>query len=174
MCIRDSCDPSLLQHRDILRALAPAYFLKGPLFLLQAEFCSLSSKQPLLLTAARCCGPEVVALFAEQTAILSPKQKERAIQEVRWGKRPENIPVLEQAGITVNKFGGESFRAAVSEGNTKLAQLLLEKGADINYHKPDMVFPNASTAVSYTHLDVYKRQALHGSDLHIRSGARLA
>ena len=56
--------------------------------------------------------------------------------------------MLEQAGITVNKFGGEAFRAAVSEGNAKLAQLLLEKGADINYHKPDMVFPNASTPVT--------------------------
>ena len=55
----------------------------------------LSEEQPLLLTAARCCGPEVVALFAEQAAQLSPKQKERAFQEVRWGKRPENIPVLE-------------------------------------------------------------------------------
>ena len=108
----------------------------------------LAEENPLLLTAARCCGPEVVALFAGQAAKLSPKQKERAFQEVRWGKRPENIPVLEQAGITVNKFGGEAFRAAVSEGNTKLAQLLLEKGADINYHKPDMVFPNASTAVT--------------------------
>ena len=95
----------------------------------------LAEEQPLLLTAARCCGPEVVALFAGQAAKLSPKQKERAFQEVRWGNRPENI-------------GGEAFRAAVSEGNTKLAQLLLEKGADINYHKPDMVFPNASTAVT--------------------------
>ena len=56
--------------------------------------------------------------------------------------------VLEQAGITVDKFGGEAFRAAVSEGNTKLARLLLEKGADINYHKPDMVFPYASTPVT--------------------------
>ena len=103
----------------------------------------LAEEQPLLLTAARCCGPEVVALFAGQAAKLSSKQKERAFQEVRWGKRPENIQVLEQAGITVDKFGGEAFRAAVSEGNTKLARLLLEKGADINYHKPDMVFPNA-------------------------------
>ena len=92
----------------------------------------LAEEQPLLLTAARCCGPEVVALFAGQAAKLSPKQKERAFQEVRWGNRPENILVLEQAGITVNKFGGEAFRAAVSEGNAKLAQLLLEKGADIN------------------------------------------
>ena len=79
---------------------------------------------------------------------LSSKQKERAFQEVRWGQRAENIQVLEQAGITVDKFGGEAFRAAVSEGNTKLARLLLEKGADINYHKPDMVFPNAPTAVT--------------------------
>ncbi len=108
----------------------------------------LAEEQPLLLTAARCCGPEVVALFAGQAAKLSLKQKERAFQEVRWGKRPENIPVLEQAGITVDKFGGEAFRAAVSEGNAKLARLLLEKGADINYHKPDMVFPYASTPVT--------------------------
>ena len=108
----------------------------------------LAEEQPLLLTAARCCGPEVVALFAGQAAKLSPKQKERAFQEVRWGKRPENIQVLEQAGITVDKFGGEAFRAAVSEGQAKLAKLLLEKGADINYHKPDMVFPYASTPVT--------------------------
>ena len=87
-------------------------------------------------------------LFAGQAAKLSPKQKERAFQEVRWGKRPENIPVLEQAGITVDKFGGEAFRAAVSDGEAKLAKLLLEKGADINYHKPDMVFPYASTPVT--------------------------
>ena len=73
----------------------------------------------------------------------------------------------------------------MSDGEAKLAKLLLEKGADINYHKPDMVFPYASTpvteaarsndfpmvrwlveqgaditTVSYTHLDVYKRQML--------------
>ena len=94
----------------------------------------LAEEQPLLLTAARCCGPVVVALFAGQAAKLSSKQKERAFQEVRWGQRAENIQVLEQAGITVDKFGGEAFRAAVSEGNTKLARLLMEKGADINYH----------------------------------------
>lgn len=45
---------------------------------------SLAEEQPLLLTAARCCGPEVVALFAGQAAKLSSKQKERAFQEVRW------------------------------------------------------------------------------------------
>ena len=110
----------------------------------------LAEEQPLLLTAARCCGPEVVALFAGQAAKLSLKQKERAFQEVRWGKRPENIPVLEQAGITVDKFGGEAFRAAVSEGNTKLARLLLDvykrqsaggKAKGVQSQPPGVVFP---------------------------------
>lgn len=109
---------------------------------------NLAEEQPLLLTAVRCCGPKVVTLFVGQATKLSLKQKQRAFQEVLWGNRIENIQILEQAGITVSKFGGEAFRAAVSEGNTKLAQLLLKKGADINYHKPDMVFPNASTAIT--------------------------
>ena len=108
----------------------------------------IAEEQPLLLSAARCCEPEVVSLFAGQASKLSLEQKQRAFQEVRWGKRPENIQVLEQAGITVDKFGGEAFRAAVSDGYTELAQILLEKGADINYHKPDMVFPYASTPVT--------------------------
>lgn len=57
----------------------------------------LAEEQPLLLTAARCCGPEVVALFAGQAAKLSSKQKERAFQEVLpcspwecWGKNGGN------------------------------------------------------------------------------------
>ena len=54
----------------------------------------LAVEEPLLLTAARCCGPEVAVLFAGQAAKLSSKQKERAFQEVRWGQRAENIPVL--------------------------------------------------------------------------------
>ncbi len=107
----------------------------------------LAEEQPLLLTAARCCGPEVVALFAGQAAKLSRSRKSGPSRKYAGASAGE-YPVLEQAGITVDKFGGEAFRAAVSEGNAKLARLLLEKGADINYHKPDMVFPNASTAVT--------------------------
>ena len=129
----------------------------------------LAEEQPLLLTAARCCGPEVVALFAGQAAKLSSKQKERAFQEVRWGNRPENIPVLEQIGITVAEFGGDAFRSAVSDGNRELAQLLLERGADIDYHKPDMVFPYASTPVTEAarsnDLDMVRWLVENGADI---------
>ena len=92
----------------------------------------MAEEQPLLLTAARCCGSEVVQLFSGQVSKLSLDQKRRAFQEARWGKCPENISVLEEAGISVAKFGGEAFRAAVSDGYAEFAQLLLEKGADIN------------------------------------------
>lgn len=108
----------------------------------------LAEEGPILLTAVRCCKPDVVMLFAKQVAKLSSDKKRRAFEEVRWGNRPENIPVLEQVGITVAEFGGDAFRSAVSDGNRELAQLLLEKGADIDYHKPDMVFPYASTPVT--------------------------
>ena len=68
---------------------------------------------------------------------------------MRWGKRPENIQVLEQAGITVDKFGGEAFRAAVSRGQYQTCPAASGKrGRHQNYHKPDMVFPNAPTAVT--------------------------
>jgi len=83
-----------------------------------------AEEQPLLLTAARCCGPEVVALFAEQTAILSPKQKERAIQEVRWGKRPERL-IEQGADITIaDKYGDRPYTVAVQNKNQELADYL--------------------------------------------------
>lgn len=107
-----------------------------------------AEQQPLLLTAVRCCEPETAALFTGQAATFSSGEKRRSFQEVRWGRRPENIAVLERAGISAAEFGGEAFRAAVSDGQDELARLLLEKGADIDYHKPDMVFPYASTPVT--------------------------
>ena len=52
------CDPGLLQHLDILRSLSPAHFLEGPLFLLRAEFCGLSSKEGDNLRPAAAGGSE--------------------------------------------------------------------------------------------------------------------
>lgn len=41
-----------------------------------------------------------------------------------------------------------SLRSMASHGNQLLVEYLIQNGADINYHKPDMVFPYASTPVT--------------------------
>ena len=70
------CDPGLLQHLDILRSLAPAHFLEGPLFLLRAEFCGLSSKERHHLRPTTAGGGEQQGLFLCQTGISSMLQQE--------------------------------------------------------------------------------------------------
>lgn len=128
-----------------------------------------AEEKPLPLAVVRCCGPEVVKLFVEQAKQLDEAHKRRLFQEIRWGNRPENIPVLEKAGITVAQYGGEAFRAAASEGDFTLAKLLLEKGADINYHLPDVVYPYASTPVTEAarsnNLPMVRWLFEHGADI---------
>jgi len=70
------CDPGLLKHRDVLRALTPAYFLESPLFLLQAEFCGLSSKERHHLRPTAAGGGEQQRLFLCQTGISAMLQQE--------------------------------------------------------------------------------------------------
>ena len=43
--------------------------------------------------------------------------------------------------------GGNMLRSAASKGNLPMVQYLLSEGIDINYHKSNMVFPYASTAI---------------------------
>ena len=69
-------DPGFLQHGDILRAFAPAHFLEGPLFLLRAEFCGLSSKERHHLRPTTAGGGEQQGLFLCQTGISSMLQQE--------------------------------------------------------------------------------------------------
>ena len=70
------CNPGLLQHLDILRALAPAHLLEGPLFLLRAELCGLSSKERHHLRPTTAGGGEQQGLFLCQTGISSMLQQE--------------------------------------------------------------------------------------------------
>ncbi len=62
-------DPGLLQHLDILQALAPANFLESPLFLLRAEFRGLLGKEGDYLRPAAADSGEQQGLFLCQTGI---------------------------------------------------------------------------------------------------------
>lgn len=140
-------------------------------FLLEHGVMAKKMEPSILLSAVRYCKSETVRLFLAKGPNLDQKQKLRLFEEVRWGKKLENIPVLEEAGFTVAQYGGEAFRSAVSDGYTELAEALLEKGVDINYHKPDMVFPYASTPVTEAarsgNFPLVRWLVEHGADITI-------
>ena len=130
------CDPGLLQHRDILRALAPAYFLEGTLFLLRAEFYGLSSKEGDHLRPTTAGSGEQQGLFLCQTGISSMLQQEvnhRHIvpknRDFQWHQldvfaeldRSTQIqPALEQRlqlGSVMVTDGGSRFREGLPAAN---------------------------------------------------------
>lgn len=116
-------------------------------FLLEKGADPDRAKYPLLLSATRYCDRKMMQIFSYQAEKLDKKQKMRIFNEVRWGKQLENLSYIEEMGISISEYGGEAFRAAVSDGDEELSRLLFSKGADIDYHEPDMVFPYASTPV---------------------------
>lgn len=61
---------------------------------------------------------------------------------------PDVLPILDRLNMDLKQYGGEALRSMASHGNQLLAEYLVQKGTDINYHKPDMVFPYASTPVT--------------------------
>ena len=61
---------------------------------------------------------------------------------------PDILSILDRLGMDLKQYGGEALRSVASQGNQMLAEYLIQNGADINYHKPDMVFPYASTPVT--------------------------
>lgn len=61
---------------------------------------------------------------------------------------PDVLPILDRLNMDLKQYGGEALRSMASHRNQLLAEYLVQKGTDINYHKPDMVFPYASTPVT--------------------------
>ena len=61
---------------------------------------------------------------------------------------PNVLPILKRMSMDLKQYGGEALRSMASHGNQLLVEYLIQNGADINYHKPDMVFPYASTPVT--------------------------
>lgn len=62
-------------------------------------------------------------------------------------KNPELLTIVDRLQIDFKRYGGEPLRTAVWGGDRMLAEYLIQNGADIDYHKPDEMFPYASTPV---------------------------
>ena len=81
------------------------------------------------------------------------------------------LPILDRLGMDLKRYGGEALRSMASHGNPLLAKYLIQNGADINYHKPDMVFPYASTPVTeaarHNDFPMVRRLVEQGEDITI-------
>ena len=75
-------------------------------------------------------------------------KKYRLFLHLENRRDPDILSILDRLGMDLKQYGGEALRSVASQGNQMLAEYLIQNGADINYHKPDMVFPYASTPVT--------------------------
>lgn len=91
-----------------------------------------------------------------------------AYTEAYYGNK-SNIPLIHELGLDITEHGGELWRMAASDHDMKTMQLLLKYGVDINYNKPDMVYPYCATALTVAarngNFKMVKFLVEHGADV---------
>ncbi|MFS0855039.1 ankyrin repeat domain-containing protein [Paenibacillus taichungensis] len=104
---------------------------------------------PAILKAVRYGGEEIIRYLHQKGAKLNglSKVKSNAYDEAYYGNK-KNISLLCELGLEMQKYAGKTLRKAVSDHDLKTIQYLLEKGVDINYNEPDMVYPYKATPLT--------------------------
>lgn len=123
--------------------------------------------------AVRYYDPEIVELFAKDLEVLSEEKKEALFKEIFYGEdKYSNIEALEKIGITIKEYGGLTLRKLALDNDIKWVTYFIIRGADINYHRPDMIFPYASTpvieAARCDNFEMVKFLVKHGADITIK------
>ena len=94
-----------------------------------------------------------------------------AFQAALYGKKYENLQQIHDLGHTVQKYGGPAFRNAITDRNYEVLDFFINHGVDINYNKPDSVYPFKPTplcvAARYVDLQMCKYLVEHGADVTI-------
>ena len=94
-----------------------------------------------------------------------------AFQAALYGKKYENLQLIHDLGHTVHKYGGKAFRNAITDENYEVLDFFIHNGVDINYNKPDSVYPFKPTplcvAARYVDLQMCTYLVDHGADVTI-------
>ena len=94
-----------------------------------------------------------------------------AFQAALYGKKYENLQLIHDLGHTVQKYGGKAFRNAITDKNYEVLDFFINNGVDINYNKPDSVYPFKPTslcvAARYVDLQMCKYLVEQGADVTI-------
>ena len=94
-----------------------------------------------------------------------------SFQAAIYGKKYENLQIIHDLGHTVQQYGGKAFRNAITDKNYEVLDFFINHGVDINYNKPDSVYPFKPTplcvAARYVDLRMCKYLVEHGADVTI-------
>ena len=103
----------------------------------------------LLFAAIKCQNYSMLSYLVEAGVRLEENQRSiyHLFSFLEGRKNPELLTIVDRLQIDFNRYGGEPLRTAVWGGDRMLAEYLIQNGADIDYHKPDEMFPYASTPV---------------------------
>ena len=94
-----------------------------------------------------------------------------AFQAALYGKKYENLQIIHDLGHTVQKYGGKAFRNIITDRNYEVLDFFIHNGVDINYNKPDSVYPFKPTplcvAARYVDLQMCNYLVEHNADVTI-------
>jgi len=128
---------------------------------------------PSILMACSNTDVKTVKLLIEHGANVNARHKigKSALNAALYGNNYDLILVLIEAGYDL-KNDGVSLRQAVSNRQYKAIELLLDQGVDVNFCKPDMVFPYNATpvhiAAKNNDMKTVKLLVAHGADVTIK------
>lgn len=129
-------------------------------------------KKPSFLLAVRYCEEEIIRYIVAHGAkidLLTPL-KSNAYEQAYYGNK-HNLPLIHELGLNAAKYGGYTLRKAVSDHDWRTIEFLLQHGVDINFNKPDMVYPYCSTPLTTAarngDLKMVQYLVEHGADVCI-------
>lgn len=142
-------------------------------WLLSKKVVLNDKEHPAILLACSNTDAKTVKRLIENGADVNARHKtgKSAMGAALHGNNYALIPLLIEAGYDL-KNDGSSLRQAVFNRQYKAIALLLEQGVDVNFCKPDMVFPYNSTpvhvAAGNNDLETVKRLVAQGADVTIK------
>ena len=130
-------------------------------------------ENPSFLLAVRYGNKEIIDYVVAHGANVHAlnRVKVDAFQAALYGKKYENLQIIHDLGHTVQKYGGKAFRNIITDRNYEVLDFFIHNGVDINYNKPDSVYPFKPTplcvAARYVDLQMCKYLVEHGADVTI-------
>jgi len=129
------------------------------------------AENPSFLLAVRYGNQEIIDYVVDHGANVHALNcvKVDAFQAALYGKKYEHLQLIHDLGHSVQKYGGKAFRNAITDKNYEVLDFFINNGVDINYNKPDSIYPFKPTplcvAARYVDLKMCNYLVEHGANV---------